>query len=603
MKPAPLKFFLFLTAATFGAASPPNEVDIQSHLVSDPKEVSGKEYDYIIAGGGLTGLTAAVKLTDNPKINVLVIEKGFYESNDGSIIEDPSKNGDTFGTNVDYSYSTVPMKINDQALQIRSGKGLGGSTLINNAAWTRPDHVQLDAWEKIFKNEGWNWKNLRKYMDQAEHSRPPTSAQNDAGHHFEPACHGLNGTVHTGPLDNGKPWSPVTFALMNTTAVLGVSNRTDLACGSPHGVSMIYSTVLENQTRADAAREWLAPAYDRKNLKILTGQMVGKVLFDKAGRTANGVEFGTNKAIKFTATAKREILLAAGSIITPQILEYSGIGLKNVLNKAGVEQRVDLPVGVNMQDQITTTVDSRVKSPGNGQGQAAYFANFIETFGENALNATSLLRSKIGQWAQDTVDRGGFHNVTALKIQYETYRDWLLDDKVAYSELLMDANGKIKFDVSALLPFTRGSVHILNKDPYLMQYALDPKYFLNELDVFGQAAATKLARDLSSSGDMKQYFDGETTPGDKLDAQADIDAWIPYVKDNFRSSYQAIGTCSMMSRELGGVVDSNAKVYDIKGLRVIDASIIPTQVSGHVMSVLYASALKISEAILKDYKD
>ena len=132
--------------------------------------------------------------------------------------------------------------------------------------------------------------------------------------------------------------------------------------------------------------------------------------------------------------------------------------------------------------------------------------------------------------------------------------------------------------------------------------ANDPQYFLNELDVLGQAAASKLARELSSKGAMGQYFASETSPGyDVLPADANLQEWAEYVKDRFRANYHAVATCSMMPEEMGGVVDSAARVYDVEGLRVVDSSIPPTQMSSHVMTVFYAMAEKIAEAILQDY--
>jgi choline dehydrogenase-like flavoprotein len=451
--------------------------------------------------------------------------------------------------------------------------------------------------------EGWNWDSMFEYMKNVEVSRPPNAAQIAAGHYFNATCHGFNGTVHAGPRDNGKTWSPIMKALMNTTSVLGVPVQQDLLCGHPRGVSMILNNVDENQVRADAAHEWLLPNYQRPNLKILTGQMVGKVLFTQtaAGPKAIGVNFGTNKAVNFNVYAKHEVLLAAGSAISPLILEYSGIGLKSVLDQANITQLVELPVGLNMQDQTTTTVSSRANAAGAGQGQAVFFANFTETFGDYSPQAIELLNTKLDQWAEETVSRGGFHNATALKVQYENYRNWLLDEDVAFAELFMDTEGKINFDLWDLIPFTRGSVHILSSDPYLWQYANDPKFFMNELDLLGQAAASKLARDLSTKGAMKNYFAGETIPGYKLAKNATLSQWSDYVLQNFRANWHAVGSCSMMSKELGGVVDATAKVYGTQGLRVIDGSIPPTQVSSHVMTIYYGMALKIAEAILVDY--
>ncbi|KAL4879031.1 GMC oxidoreductase-domain-containing protein [Aspergillus karnatakaensis] len=599
----PSSFLLLSLTAAVGAYAAIDDVDVQASLLTDPKDVADKEFDYIIAGGGLTGLTVAVKLTENPDIDVLVIEKGFYESDNGPIIEDPNTYGQIFGTSADQNFLTVP-QIHNRTELIKSGKGLGGSTLINGNSWTRPDKAQIDSWEKVFGNEGWNWDGVFEYMNKAERARTPDEAQIAAGHSFDPSCHGFNGTVHAGPRDNGQQWSALMKALMETASDLGVPTQVDFNCGHPRGVSMIPNNLQEDQTRADTAREWLLPNHRRTNLKILTGQVVGKVLFDTTSGDpkATGVNFGTHKSVNYNVYATHEVLLAAGSAISPLILEYSGIGLQSVLEQANVPQLLDLPVGLNMQDQTTTTVRAHSTPAGFGQGQAVYFANFTETFGADAPRAIELLNTNLDQWAEQTVANGGFHNVTALKIQYELYRTWLLEDDVAFAELFMDASGEIKFDIWDLLPFTRGSTHILSNDPYLWQYANDPKFYLNELDILGQAAASKLARELQNSGAMKQYFNGEITPGsEKLAPDADLDQWAGYVQEQFRANWHAVGTCSMMKREMGGVVDSRARVYGTQGLRVVDGSIPPTQLSSHVMTVFYGMALKIADAVLEEY--
>lgn len=153
--------YFLLPLATVSAYLVSEQVDVQASLLTNPEEVADKNFDYIIAGGGLTGLNVAAKLTENPNIEVLVIEKGFYESNDGPVIEDPNAYGQIFGTTVDQNYLTVPL-INNRTDNIKSGKGLGGSTLINGDSWTRPDKVQIDSWETVFGNEGRNWDNVFK---------------------------------------------------------------------------------------------------------------------------------------------------------------------------------------------------------------------------------------------------------------------------------------------------------------------------------------------------------------------------------------------------------------------------------------------------------
>lgn len=592
-------------AVLFGSALalPYEQIDIESSLLTNPSDVAGKHFDYIIAGGGLTGLTAAARLTEVPEISVLVIESGFYESNRGPIIEDLNAYGRIFDTTVDWAYATVPQPVNNLSQIVRSGHGLGGSTLVNGGSWTRPHKVQLDSWETVFENKGWNWENLTHYMSMAELARSPNQKEIDAGHYFDASCHGMNGTVHVGPRNTGEPYSPIMKALMGTVSQLGVPIQHDLNCGDPHGVSMFPNSLHADQIRSDAAREWLLPNYKRPNLKVLVGQRVGKVLINNKGTTpiATGVQFGTHQDINFEVYARQEVLLASGSSASPLILEYSGIGLKSVLDAAGVEQIVDLPVGLNLQDQTTTTVRSNITAAGAGQGQAAYFATFNETFGSYAPQAHALLDSKIDEWAEETVARGGFNNVTALKIQYENYRNWLVNHDVAYAELFLDTNGLISFDLWDLIPFTRGYVHILDKDPYLHRVANNPQYFENELDLLGQAAASKLAREVSNEGELKQYFTEELIPGAHLDYNASLEEWVSYVKQNYRANYHGVGTCSMMAKELGGVLDPSARVYGVNGLRVIDGSAPPTQVSSHVMTVFYGMAEKLSADILVDY--
>ena len=212
-------------------------------------------------------------------------------------------------------------------------------------------------------------------------------------------------------------------------------------------------------------------------------------------------------------------------------------------------------------------------------------------------------RDRLETWAEEVVSRGGFHNVTALRVQYDSYVDLITNHDVAYSELFFDTYGSMNFDLWNLLPFSGGYIHISSADPYLRDVDNDPQYFANELDLLGQAAATKLARNSSSAGYMKQNWVKEVEPGfDLVPEDADIHRWRDFVMGKYRANYHAVGTCSMMSKELGGVVDPEAKVYGVRNLRVIDGSIVPTQVSSHVMSIFYGMAEKITQSILDDHK-
>lgn len=447
---------------------------------------------------------------------------------------------------------------------------------------------------------------------KAENVSQPGPDQVKAGENFSSSCdHGTKGPVQVGSRNTGEPYSHIMKSLMDTVKNMSVPTQVDLSCGDPRGVSMLPNSVTTHQERSDAGRSWLSPdIIKRTNLDILVGQWAGKVLINATQKDppqAYGVEFGLHTSRKYEVYANYEVLLAAGSSVSPLLLEYSGIGMKDVLAKVNVTQIVDLPVGVNMQDQTTTSIRNTIqaKGKGQGQGQAAYFATFNETFGNSTKEQAykMLTNETLCKWANETVSRGGFHDVKALLKQYNNQVDHIKNHNVAYSELFLDTYGSINFDVWTLLPFSRGYIHIQNADPYLRKVDNNPQYFTNELDTLAQAAATKLARHLSRAGNMSVYCANETVPGfKKVPEEAGLDKWKPYVKDNYRPNWHAIGTASMMSKDLGGVVDSNASVYGVKGLRVIDGSIVPTQISSHVMTVFYGMAEKIAESISKDWE-
>ncbi|KAJ5758492.1 glucose oxidase [Penicillium odoratum] len=578
-------------------------LSVSATIITDPRKASSKNYDYIIAGGGLTGLIAAARLTQKKKISVLVIESGFLQSY-RPIIENVTNFGQAFGSTLDHGFQTSSLDINGRPLTIHSGNGLGGSTLINGASYTSPAKIQIDSWESHLGNKGWNWQTLSSYIHKSERARPPTNEQIEAGHFFDPQCHGTNGAIHVGARDTGVRYSPMIRSVMKMLAGRGVPTRKDLNCGNPRGISMLLNTIHENQTRSDAARDILLPIMDRPNLSILVGYRVGRVLIDTSHSplAAKGVEFGTDGE-KFEVYARHDTLLAAGALVSPLILEYSGIGLQSVLDAVGVPNIVELPVGQNLQDQTTTYLSRSIHPNGAGQGQAIYLASWKELFtGSTRKTARGLLDSQLDQWAQDAVSNGGFGNVTALKAQMELYRDWILDHHVAYAELFIDTSStNIGFSSWVLLPFSRGYVHIKNKDPYLWQATRNLRYMENDLDRYAQAAASLLARNITQDESMQHYIREEIFPGSAVPQNATLDDWVSHNTQNFGPNYHAIGTCAMMAKHLGGVVDHSGRVYGVLNLRVIDASILPTQVSAHTSALLYGMAEKLSDLILADY--
>ncbi|KAF2206614.1 hypothetical protein CERZMDRAFT_89224 [Cercospora zeae-maydis SCOH1-5] len=572
-----------------------------TNIVSGHDEIEDHVFDYIVVGGGTTGLTVAARLSENPDIQVLIIESGYYESRRNPEVQDLSRYGRQFGTAMDHVVTTQPQKVDNRAHLINSGNGLGGSTLINGGAWTRPAKAQIDSWQSVFGNDGWTWEELLPHMKRIENVRRPLPFPSRP---YDERSHGTTGAVHIGSFDTARAESAVVEAFREVGRDRKFPLDHDLSSGTPRGISRFPVTVTADGKRCDAATAWLE--LERPNVKILVGQYVGKVLFQTSSNVprAIGVEYGRYREQARHAHARMEVILAAGALVSPLILEYSGIGLSRVLTDAGIEQIVDLPVGLSHQDQANTNVVNIPTEDAMGDGQIAFFASFDETFGDLAPQARALLHDEavLQQMAEHVVASGGFQNTPALLKQYKNYIDHIENHDVAFSELLLDTWGEFGFSVWSLLPFGRGYIHIRSSDPYLRDYDYNPQFLSTEIDVLAQAAASKLARDMVDNGKLAEYRKNEQRPGlEDVPQDSEIDAWIRWVKSHYRPNLHAVGTCSMMRRDMGGVVNSKAQVYGSQGLRVVDASIVPTQVSSHMMALLYGMADKIAMDILGDY--
>jgi choline dehydrogenase-like flavoprotein len=340
------------------------------------------------------------------------------------------------------------------------------------------------------------------------------------------------------------------------------------------------------------------------NISVLTQAMVGKVLLSNDTTPhATGVEFRNQNGTTYTTSANREVLLTAGSIMTPIILQHSGIGPASVLEAAGVKQILDLPVGQNLIDQTTYTTNWATKTKG-GLGLPIMFPRFEDLVtGDDAKNLRGMLENNIDVYVEDAVKSGAASNATAagLKKVLEIQRDWILSKNSSVSESFdYTYDNVIGYDSWFLLPFGRGSISISNSDPYGTNYTIDPRYFANEFDTLASAATARFTRSYSESAPLSEHMANETTPGDSVQASASLEDWATWIKTTYRPNWHPIGTASMMSKDLGGVVDSRHRVYGVERLRVIDASNLPFQVSSHLMSVMYGLTERAADIIKVD---
>ncbi|ETS81521.1 hypothetical protein PFICI_06523 [Pestalotiopsis fici W106-1] len=561
--------------------------------------------DYIVVGGGTSGLVVAKRLSEDPTVSVLVIEAG-DSVYDNENVTDVNGYGLAFGTDIDYAFESVNQTYADgKAQTLRAGKALGGTSTINGMAYTRTESAQVDAWELV-GNKGWNWNNLFPYYLKSEHFQTPSQAREAAGHlSYEAQDHGYDG-----PLLTGWPYSVTNTSLVNDVAstydAMGLSLNSDLNGGSMVGFSVFpYHIDQELNVREDAARAYYYPYQNATNLKVLLNTRANKLVWasnSSNGATAEGVSIASSNGETKTIKATKEVIISAGALSSPRLLELSGIGNPAILSQYGIDVVVDLPtVGENLQDQSNNGIDFGLANNYTLADKTALVAypSVSHLFGNQTASFAQQVKANLSSYAARVASANG--NVTRptdLLEFYELQYDLIFKSQVPFAEVLINfASTEWASEFWSLLPFSRGSVHIRSSDPGVAA-AIDPKYFMLEFDGRAQAEVARYVRKLYSTEPFASYNSGEVSPGiETVSASADDEAWVSWIKETYRSNFHSVGTAAMMPREKGGVVDTELRVYGTSNVRVVDASVVPFQVCGHSVSTLYAVAERASDFI------
>ncbi|KAI4597985.1 hypothetical protein KJ359_003793 [Pestalotiopsis sp. 9143b] len=562
--------------------------------------------DYIVVGGGTSGLVVAKRLSEDPNVSVLVIEAGDSVYNNENVT-DVNGYGLAFGTEIDYAYKSVNQTYaNGKAQTLRAGKALGGTSTINGMAYTRTESAQVDAWELV-GNEGWNWDSLFPYYLKSEHFQAPSAAREAAGHlSYEENFHGYDGPLMTGWAYSETNTSLVTD-VTSTYGAMGLPLNPDINGGSMIGFGVFPSHVnQELNVREDAARAYYYPYQNATNLKVLLNTRANKLVWSAAnsssGATAEGVSVTSLSGEAKTIKAAKEIILSGGALSSPKLLELSGIGNPSILEQYGIDVVVDLPtVGENMQDQSNNGIDFGLADNYTLADKTAFVAypSVSHLFGNQTAGFAQQVKSNLSSYAARVASaNGNVTQATDLLEFFELQYDLIFKSQVPFAELLINFGGtEWASEFWSLLPFSRGNIHIRSSDPTVAA-AIDPKYFMLEFDGRAQAEVARYVRKLYATEPFAGYNSGEISPGyDTVAAEANDDAWAAWIKDTYRSNFHAVGTAAMMPREKGGVVDTELRVYGTSNVRVVDASVIPFQVCGHSVSTLYAVAERASDFI------
>ncbi|QRV98567.1 GMC oxidoreductase [Ceratobasidium sp. AG-Ba] len=585
-------------------------------------EFASHEFDYIVIGGGTAGLVVAAR----PGVSVGVVEAGQYLPDD-PLIDTPRSAGSLQGNSkYDWMFETIPQpNLNNRVLPIPRGKGLGGSSMINFMAFDRASKKEYDAWGEL-GNSGWNWNGLLPYMKKAERFtgtdpfRPNSSTPNG----IYPS-QGRNGPIAASFND----WySDITTPYNQAIKKLGIPVNYDPDSGSAFGY--FNSATAVNRTtgkRSYAATTYFAYNSGRTNLVVLTGAHVTRITFanlttNGGKRKATGVSFVSNST-SYRAYARKEVILAAGAIQSPQILELSGIGNTTLLKSLGIPPLIDLPgVGENLQDHPGISASYELK-PGSitfdalrnnatfaAQAQAQY-ASTHDGIYATAISILSFinLQTFISKPKLDAMRKQLDREIAASKPsrlqdrQFKIQKSWL-DQKLGHVELIFNpayySSGVPKANASYLgmlmvlqHPFSRGSVHINSSDP-LARPVYDPNYLSKSLDQDSLVEALKFSKKISETEPMASLIAGRQDPAPDLVTDAQL---LNYTKTFARTVHHPIGTLVMADEKLGGVVGSDLKVYGTSNLRVVDASIIPLHMGTHLSRTVYGIGEKAAALI------
>ncbi|THU99575.1 alcohol oxidase [Dendrothele bispora CBS 962.96] len=591
-------------------------------------------YDYIIVGGGLSGLTLANRLSENPGTSVLVLEAGSTHFDD-PLIDIPGNVGMVLGnSSYDWNYVTVPQPYaNNRSFQYHRGKGLGGSTSINYMVWNRPAIAELDAIGGL-GNPGWNAEDWFRYMRKSEtftHPEPEFAAANNLT--FIPEAHGDSGPVHTSfPIfisDAQKPWEPA-------LSELGLLRVKDPLAGHNVGIWMGQSNVNnKTQKRFSSSEAYYRPiANERPNLTVWTSAFVTKILVSDHQKEAPqsregllsipGVQYQKNGETKYAYVKDRgEVILSAGFGRSSQLLELAGIGDPRILEPLGIDVKINLPgVGTGIIDQLLWGVSYELKNSSivtlddikipelKAAALAEYDANKtgLMTIGVTAYSLVTLDDLVGHRKATEMIDiqatkisRGNFSQTQKEKWNV------IINGLRNPSEVgLVEISGFPAFFTTAKIgkkyltflghyqfPFSSGTVHIVSKDVNV-QPAMDPHYFEDNFDSQVFIESTKLIRKMARAGGFADVLGDEIDPGMRVQSDEEI---LEYVKNFSATAYHTVGSAQMLPREKGGVVSPELKVYGTNNLRVVDMSVLPLQFSSHPMGMLYGVAEKAADII------
>ncbi|KAH9476134.1 Pyranose dehydrogenase 1 [Psilocybe cubensis] len=592
--------------------------------IAHSAELTTRTYDYIIVGAGTAGLVLASRLTEDPKITVLVLEAGGSDANNTAISTPFLAASLTPNTMVDWNYTVTPqVGMENRTFAYPRGRVLGGCSSVNYLFHQYGSDEDWNRLASLSDDPGWSWNNMKRYVQKHERFVPPVDGHNTTGQ-FIPSLHGFNGMVPVSLPGNNQSVDSRVLAATGQSGPKFTYNQ-DMSGGghSLLGIGFLQSSA-GGGVRSSSSTTYLAKADKRPNLTVLINSVVTKLV--QTGNAHSGhksfrsVEFSASPGTALsstgpgnkpdTVTARREVILAAGAVNTPQILQLSGIGDSRDLHELEINAIIDNPsVGANLSDHTLLPNIFTV----NPQHESGTFDGVLRDPIQLNARIVQWQTNKTGLLVNNIANNLGFLRVPSNNPIFKMIKDPAPGPKSPHWEMIVSnfflspgvpipPSGGFMTIVNVLIsPTSRGTVKLRSNNPF-DKPLIDPNYLRTEFDIVTMRESVKSTLDFASAPAFADYISGrygtafqQATTDDTIDA---------YVRSLTTTIFHPFGTAAMSRRSAQfGVVNPDLTVKGADGLRIVDASVIPYVPSTHTQGPVYLLAERAADIIKESFHE